>query len=472
MAEASQLFATLVLNAIWQITAITALALLCTKLLHRGPSRFSHAVWIAALSACLLIPIATAVHLPKESAGRASEVSSIDHTERDPEASAHAISVSFHSLSRPVSFSSKVLYALLWVYGIVLLFHVARLSWLGYQTRTVYQLAYPRPMPPALAQIVEHCARTLSLPCVAVLCRAGLSGPATLGFGRPLLLLPEAFFIDSFPEDDLSSAISHELAHVLRHDFLFNLLYEIASLPVRFHPCVALILSRIAQTRELACDEIAAQMLPTPKRYATSLLHIAQSMLAGVRSNYALGLFDTNTLEERIMNILENNITRKKTRAIRSIMVCVIGAASIGLSAFSLQLTNASRSGDLAPFAGTWEAKYKGATFFTVHLTLTNGSLGGTCVLGERWAMLDDGEFIPDGSELSTHKIVEVTAFGKKLLLKISGNKIGEQNSSYVVPVELTLTGRDQAEGRVVAGATSETPPPQKKPWHFQRTGQ
>jgi len=472
MAQTSQLVATFILNAIWQITAITALALLCTKLLHRAPSRFSHGVWIAALGACLLIPTATVVLQHREATGRASEATPTHQPDRAEEPSARAIPVSFHSLSRAVSFSPRILNTLLLVYGIVLLFHVVRLAWFGYQTRGVCQLAYPRPLPPALARIVEHCARSFSLPCVSVLCTADLSGPATLGFGRPLLLLPETFFLDAFPEDDLFSAIAHELAHILRRDFLFNLLYQIASLPVCFHPCAALILSRIAQTRELACDEIAARMLPTTKRYATSVLHMAQSMFTGARSNYALGLFDTNTLEERIMNILKNNDTSKKTRAVRLITVCLIGAASIGLSAFSLRLNNASRSEDLAPFAGTWEAKYKGATFFTVHLTLANGSLGGTCVLGERWAVTDDGEFIPDGSELSTHKILEATASGKKLLLKISGNKIGDETSSEVVPVELTLTGGDQAEGRVVAGSNSDTPPPQKKPWHFQRIGQ
>jgi len=68
---------------------------------------------------------------------------------------------------------------------------------------------------------------------------------------------------------------------------------------------------------------------------------------------------------------------------------------------------------------------------------------------------------------------LEARASGKKLLLKIAGNKIGDEKfSEAVVPVELTLTGGDQAEGRVVAGSSSETPPPQKKPWHFQRIGQ
>lgn len=472
MAQISQMVATFILNAIWQITAITALALLCTRLLRRAPSRFSHGVWIAALGACLLIPTATVVLQHRETTARASEVAPTAQPDPAVKPSARTIPVSFHSLSRSVSFPPRILYALLWVYGIVLLFHVARLAWFGYQTRCVYQLAYPRQLPPPLARIVEHCARSFSLPCVSVLCTAELSGPATLGFGRPLLLLPETFFLDAFPEDDLSSAVSHELAHVLRRDFLFNLLYEVASLPVRFHPCAALILSRIAQTRELACDEIAAKMLPTTRRYATSLLHIAQSMFTGPKSTYALGLFDTKTLEERIMNILQNKDTRKKARAARLIAVCLIGAASIGLSAFSLRLNNASHSEDLALFAGTWEAKYKGAAFFTVHLTLANGSLGGTCVVGERWAVLADGELIPDGSELSTHKILEATASGKKLLLKISGNKIGGETSSEVVPVELTLTGGDQADGRVVAGSNSDTPPPQKKPWHFQRISQ
>jgi hypothetical protein len=249
----------------------------------------------------------------------------------------------------------------------------------------------------------------------------------------------------------------------LRRDFLFNLLYEVASLPVCFHPCAALIRSRIAQTRELACDEIAAQMLPTARQYATSLLHIAQSMFTRARSNYALGLFDTNALEERIMNILKNKDMDKKARAVRWIAICLIGGASIGLSAFSLRLNSTSGSADLARFAGTWEARYKGAPFFTVHLTLANESLGGTCVLGERWAVTDDGEFIPDGSELSTHKILEATASGKKLLLKIAGNKIGDESSSGDgLPVELMLSGADQAEGRVVARSSSEAPPPRR----------
>src|SRR5262249_51836730 len=151
--------------------------------------------------------------------GRISEAPSSSQPDSLREANARAIVVSFHALTRPLSLSLAVGYALLWVYGTILLFCVARLAWFGYQTRRLWHLAYPRPLSATLARIVEHCAGSFSLPNISVRCAAGLSGPATLGFRRPLLLLPETFFLDSFPEDDLRSAISHELAHILRRDF-------------------------------------------------------------------------------------------------------------------------------------------------------------------------------------------------------------------------------------------------------------
>src|SRR5215475_1194200 len=185
MAEASQLVATFILNSIWQMTAITALALLCTKVLHRAPSRFAHGVWIAALGACLLIPAATVVLQHREPTGVRAGIAPATPSDPAREPNARAVPVSFHSLSRLVSFAPGIVFALLRVYGMVLLFHVVRLAWSGYRTRNVCRNAYQRPLPPALARIVEHCRRSFSLPGVSVLCTAELPGPATLGFGRP-----------------------------------------------------------------------------------------------------------------------------------------------------------------------------------------------------------------------------------------------------------------------------------------------
>jgi beta-lactamase regulating signal transducer with metallopeptidase domain len=98
-------------------------------------------------------------------------------------------------------------------------------------------------------------------------------GPVTIGMRRPLLLVP-AGFAESASEQEMISAVCHELAHIRRHDFLLNVIFELMWLPISFHPAAALIKSRIDGTRELACDEIAARVL-SPALYARSLRYDA-----------------------------------------------------------------------------------------------------------------------------------------------------------------------------------------------------
>jgi hypothetical protein len=61
---------------------------------------------------------------------------------------------------------------------------------------------------------------------------------------------------------------------------------------------------------------------------------------------------------------------------------------------------------------------------------------------------------IPDGDEVSTGKILETTASGKKLLIKSAGG-----NSTDLIPLELTLTSTDQAEAIRIWLRSSSTEP-------------
>lgn len=90
------------------------------------------------------------------------------------------------------------------------------------------------------------------------------------------------------------------------------------------------------------------------------------------------------------MTILKANDRHgKKILGIRLIALGLIGSAFLGLSAFSLRVTNKTKSEHLAEFAGTWQSEYKGKAFFTLQLKLTDGSLGGTCVHSAQlaWSM-------------------------------------------------------------------------------------
>jgi beta-lactamase regulating signal transducer with metallopeptidase domain len=101
---------------------------------------------------------------------------------------------------------------------------------------------------------------------------------------RPWASTTPFWFCRSAPcrasEDELASMLGHGLAHIRRHDFLLNLVYELLIFPISFHPAATLIKARIDQTRELACDEIAAEGMSTRTQYASSLLSIAQSVAA------------------------------------------------------------------------------------------------------------------------------------------------------------------------------------------------
>jgi len=459
------------LNSFWQITVIAALALLCSTFLRRAPSRYRHILWVLCLAASVLVPAATVVM----QVGRAGQPE--NSAKLAGAADMHvAVSrqggwsfLSFASRTRPVQFAPVFLNVVAWSYMLLLALRCLQLSWIYRRTSQIRRSAYERIVPLALAQAAETCRRLFSIPSIALLCSEEVVSPSTVGWKNPVLLVPISFFSEQIRLDDAISALSHEMAHLRRHDFLLNLLYELVSVPLCFHPATALMKTRIGQTRELACDEMAVRLLPSGKQYARSLLHIAQTMFAAApsaKSNYAMGLFDTHALEERIMNILRMPKSAGRGSRTRMLLAFVLlGALSLLTSAFSLRIAADSASADTQRFLGTWVTKYKGQTFITIKLKSENGRLGGSCIHVDRLDALADGELVPSSDQYVEQEIVQAKASGNKLDLRIGGH-----DSIYI---ELTLKGANEADVLAVGDSPDKSSPdqgpPQKIPWHFQR---
>jgi BlaR1 peptidase M56 len=233
-----------------------------------------------------------------------------------------------------------------------------------------------------MSAIANHCADAFALRNVTILCSPAALVPVTLSFPQPTLILPPRFFTE-VSGADFSSVLCHELAHIKRHDFLLNLLYEIVSIPVFFHPAAAVIKNRIAMTRELACDEAAAGILSSRAGYARSLLNMAQTLSSVARptqSTWVLGLFDTDTLEERIMNILgkTKRVSKKWGFVLALVASSLLIVTYAGISAFSFQVAQPSHSAtDMQPFVGTWTAIHEGTTYMVLELHLEKGKLVG-----------------------------------------------------------------------------------------------
>lgn len=461
------------LNSVWQIAVIAALAFLCSTFLRRAPGRYRHILWVLCLAACVLVPAVTVV-MQVRAGGQAGDGAPVFAETSSHVAVSHQGGWSFLSLrsrTRPVQFAPVLLKVAAWVYMVLLGLRCLQLAWIYRRTWHVRRSAYERNVPPAIAQAAETCRQLFSDPAIPLLCSEEISSPSTVGWRNPVLLVPVSFFTDDIREEDAISAFSHEMAHIRRHDFALNLLYELISVPLYLHPATAFIKTRIAQTRELACDEMAVRLLPSGKQYARSLLHIAQTVFAAApstKSNHAMGLFDTQALEERIMNILrmpKGVVRGSRTRIMMAFVL--VSAVSVLASAFSLRVASDTTSGNDQRFVGTWVTKYKGQTFITLKLKSTKDGLGGSCIHVDRVADVD-GALIPSSNQYVEQEIVQAKVYGNKLDLRIGGHDS--------IHFELTLKGGNEADVLAVGDAPDKSSPdqapPQKKPWHFERVAE
>ncbi|PYX27439.1 MAG: hypothetical protein DMG77_19040 [Acidobacteria bacterium] len=464
----SEIVVTYVTNALWMTCVITAVTVLLSRALRRGPSSHRHALWVAALLLAVLLPFASlrgSRNNDKPKPESAEAASTVQPTETGfSGTSSWALWRRMRHGGQPVQFGPLWVGLVALLYFGFIFYRLVRLycGWRSLQAM-LHESRDPQ-IPPAKRTVVEQCHSLLGMKPVPILLSLEGKGPATLGIRNPVLIFPE-WFLSQASEDELASVLGHELAHIRRHDFLLNLIYELLILPVSFHPAAALIKARIDQTRELACDEIAAECLSTRTQYARSLLTIAQSMSAKQRSatvGYALGLFDTNTLEDRIMNVLAraNHIRKTWARASALVSSGLLIATCLGVSAFSFQVTQLHNTdADLQPFVGTWQAKFRGKIFQTIKLEKKHDKLTGT--VSHANVSVD-----PKSGELTEVEVVDGRDAIVEAKLTSGILRITEEDD---IQFEMKLTGADQAQLEIVISPRDAGKVPKPKPWKLER---
>src|SRR5690349_16279841 len=70
METISRSLVTFLLNSLWQIPLVAAVAWLGCRALRRSPASHLHAVWVAALAAAILLPLASLRSAPPASTQR------------------------------------------------------------------------------------------------------------------------------------------------------------------------------------------------------------------------------------------------------------------------------------------------------------------------------------------------------------------------------------------------------------------
>lgn len=143
---------------------------------------------------------------------------------------------------------------------------------------------------------------------------SAIAGPVTVGALRALVLLPLSAATLLGP-DELEVVLAHELAHVRRADFFWNLVQTLVETLFFFHPAVWWISARIRYERELCCDDLALSVCPDPVIYASALFQLEQQRSRQWQLAMALdGHQPARTLRMRIARILGEPMNESANR--------------------------------------------------------------------------------------------------------------------------------------------------------------
>jgi beta-lactamase regulating signal transducer with metallopeptidase domain len=133
------------------------------------------------------------------------------------------------------------------------------------------------------AQMVEMAARLGLVRPVRLLVSTVVRVPVALGWLEPAIVVPVSVLV-GFPPVQVRAVIAHELAHIRRHDYLFNLVQCAVEALIFYHPAVWWISRRVRIEREHCCDDVATSLCGDRFEYARALaaLEAARGAVSGL----------------------------------------------------------------------------------------------------------------------------------------------------------------------------------------------
>jgi len=330
-------FMFLLVNSIWQITTVVLLSLLCDRLLRNMAARVRHILWVLALILAVALPVFSGIDFKSVSDTGNEALSPTDLQNFTFDTASPPVLSSDPQKPGTIPMSETLVLGLFTSYLLLISIRLFKLVNAFRQMLVIRRSAFPGRWSESHATIIDDCKRACGVTTVEVLCSAIVQSPITLGALRPRIILPEALLGET-DQNILISAVSHELDHVRRHDYLLNLLYELICLPISFHPAATLVKRRIKETRELICDEHVTDTIVEPVVYARSLVSIAGlAMDLGRGSNITIGILDDGALEKRVMQILNrSNVNSFRKGLLLASATLVFALAIIATLSFAL----------------------------------------------------------------------------------------------------------------------------------------
>jgi beta-lactamase regulating signal transducer with metallopeptidase domain len=152
--------------------------------------------------------------------------------------------------------------------------------------------------------------------------------PMVVGHLKPMILFPIGA-INRLNPNEVEAILAHEIAHILRKDYLFNIIQSIIEALFYFHPAVWWLSSVVRSERENCCDDVAIKICGNSMTYAKSLVSVQE--MAYFPTQMAMGFAGNKKNElliriQRVLNQPYKNINNmEKIIATTLIIASLIG---------------------------------------------------------------------------------------------------------------------------------------------------
>lgn len=155
--------------------------------------------------------------------------------------------------------------------------------------------------------------------------------PITFGFLRPVVLFPIGL-VNALPQQEVEAILWHELAHIKRHDYLFNLIQSLLETLFFYHPILWLLSKEIREVREECCDDLVLKKGVKPMVYAESLLHLAR-LINAQNNQFVMSTNSLNSaISTRIKRLFSPTSTPTRHKPLTTLLLVVL---ILGLTAYA-----------------------------------------------------------------------------------------------------------------------------------------
>jgi beta-lactamase regulating signal transducer with metallopeptidase domain len=313
----------------WQAAVTALLTSLILFLFKKAGSRVHYILCCFSIILMIASPIYTALNSPEKSFQtiihlNVNELSPVNAKEIKHNGSVYAIQYRRNEI--PLSFYEKLLagirkytpqISLLWIVGVILmsfyhLYGFVKLRGFTDNTNILIEPGWKE----RIQKLIQH---TGIKQKIKVIPSAKISAPAVIGFIKPVILIPVSVFT-GIEGKYIEAIVLHELAHIKRYDYFFNIIQIIIETLGFFHPAVWWISNRIRKERENCCDDFAVKITGDKLVYVKSLVKLEEMRQD---SSFMMAANGGNLLD-RVSRILNSHSGKSSSDIINPVIPFIV----------------------------------------------------------------------------------------------------------------------------------------------------